>query len=390
MHPKNSKLELIKKKTIELALVSSVHGIPNIFRSKTNLMKIFWAVFYFTFTSIGIYTVILIVLNYLNFEKVTNIEIKYDKIIKFPAVTFSILKNQLIKYPLELVLNRCLFNNAACNENDFDVIQDKFGYVSYRFKPKNVTLTGAGQGLKVNMDTSKIKEMKNIKYLGLRIIIHNHNNDPEFYTGGSNKNINIPNGFYTDINIRRIFVEKLGQPYNDCLKDVKSIESFDSDLYRYVLQSTAYAYRQKDCVNLCLGREYYKFLNTTSNKIDHLFNSLNEMNYTLSSEFYKIYDTLVSNVCLPLCPLECDSMDYDLSLSMMKFLNNNNESMTGFNAYYYDSTYTFISELEKFGCLDLISGIGGNMGLFIGASFLSFVEFIEYLVEIFFILFYKK
>lgn len=43
----------------------------------------------------------------------------------------------------------------------------------------------------------------------------------------------------------------------------------------------------------------------------------------------------------------------NISLSMMKF-SNNNENLIGFNAYYYDSTLTFISELEKFNFLDLI------------------------------------
>ena len=37
--------------------------------------------------------------------------------------------------------------------------------------------------------------------------------------------------------------------------------------------------------------------------------------------------------------------------------------------------------------LDLISNIGGNLGLFIGISFLSFAELIELLVEIIYIIF---
>jgi hypothetical protein len=382
---KYSKLELIKKKTLELALVSSAHGVPNIFRTNKFVMKIVWAFLFIIFSAISFYTVALVISNYLNLEKVTKIEIKYEKNIQFPAITFSILKDQQIKYLLKIVMSRCVFDNIVCTENDFAVIQDRFGYVSYKFKPRNLSLTGASHGLKININTSTINETTNTKYLGLRIIVHSHNNDPEFYSGGSDKNIDIPTGFFSNIVIRRTFAEKLGQPYNDCLKDVKSLESFNSDLYRYILQSTEFAYCQKDCLQLCLGREYYKFLNVTK-KIDYFLNSLREMNNMLSNEFFKIYDALISNVCLPLCPLECDSMNYDMSLSMMKFTNNN-ENLIGFNAYYYDSTLTFISELEKFNFLDLISSIGGNLGLFIGVSFLSFAEFIEYLVEIYFILF---
>ena len=92
---------------------------------------------------------------------------------------------------------------------------------------------------------------------------------------------------------------------------------------------------------------------------------------------------------IPQCPLECDSVTYELSLSSMKF-SDGNENITGFNAYYADSTYTTITELAKQEFLDLISNIGGNLGLFIGISFLSFAEIFELLFEIVFILSQKK
>jgi hypothetical protein len=70
----------------------------------------------------------------------------------------------------------------------------------------------------------------------------------------------------------------------------------------------------------------------------------------------------------------------------MKF-SDGDENITGFNVYYADSTYTTITELAKQEFLDLISNIGGNLGLFIGISFLSFAEIFELLFEIVFILF---
>jgi amiloride-sensitive sodium channel subunit alpha/amiloride-sensitive sodium channel subunit gamma len=53
---------------------------------------------------------------------------------------------------------------------------------------------------------------------------------------------------------------------------------------------------------------------------------------------------------------------------------------------YYDSLdYTSITESVKFSGSDLISNIGGTLGLFIGISVLSFVEIIEIIIEIFLI-----
>jgi hypothetical protein len=215
-------------------------------------------------------------------------------------------------------------------------------------------------------------------------------------------------GYLTNLVIKRVFNHKLGHPYSNCLEDVSLIDSYDSDLYRFILNNTKYAYRQKDCFNYCFGREYYKFNNIT-NKIDHVFNAIQDLNDLKSEEFYKMIDAIINNICnnlfsrfkidkiyfnnfyvkgIPQCPLECDSVTYELSLSSMKF-SDGNENITGFNAYYADSTYTTITELAKQEFLDLISNIGGNLGLFIGISFLSFAEIFELLFEIVFILFQK-
>ena len=43
--------------------------------------------------------------------------------------------------------------------------------------------------------------------------------------------------------------------------------------------------------------------------------------------------------------------------------------------------YISIEEIEKTSFLDLVSGIGGTLGLFIGMSFLSFFELFDVLIE---------
>lgn len=58
--------------------------------------------------------------------------------------------------------------------------------------------------------------------------------------------------------------------------------------------------------------------------------------------------------------------------------------------YYKDLKYTFISQQPKVELFDLISNIGGILGLFLGVSFLTCVEFFEILFEIIYVLFLKK
>lgn len=54
--------------------------------------------------------------------------------------------------------------------------------------------------------------------------------------------------------------------------------------------------------------------------------------------------------------------------------------------YYSDMKYTLIEEIEKTKFLDLVSGVGGTLGLFIGMSFLSFFEIFDVIIELAYVL----
>ena len=67
-----------------------------------------------------------------------------------------------------------------------------------------------------------------------------------------------------------------------------------------------------------------------------------------------------------------------------------NKHLAVLYVYYKDLKYTFISQQPKVELFDLISNIGGILGLFLGVSFLTCVEFFEILFEIIYVLFLKK
>lgn len=64
-------------------------------------------------------------------------------------------------------------------------------------------------------------------------------------------------------------------------------------------------------------------------------------------------------------------------------------NMVQIAVYYGDLGYQQYQELEKMSLGDLISGIGGTLGLFLGMSFLSFVEIFDVMLQIFFYLISK-
>ena len=89
--------------------------------------------------------------------------------------------------------------------------------------------------------------------------------------------------------------------------------------------------------------------------------------------------------------MECDSVKYETFYSFTKPDVNNSLNVkladyVSFGVYFDSLDYTLIDQMPKMNMLDLISNIGGNLGLFIGVSFLSFAEIIELIIEIFFIL----
>jgi hypothetical protein len=146
------------------------------------------------------------------------------------------------------------------------------------------------------------------------------------YLDSKRTGFNVAPGFLNEISVTRTFINKLGLPYNNCLKDVKSIDSFDSDIFKYMVHSTNYSYRQTDCIDYCLGRQIYKFMNIT-NKIDHWLDiNIQSLNVS-QAEFINIYLKIIQNGfdCYFECPEECDTIKYETSHTFTKSSSNINK-----------------------------------------------------------------
>jgi hypothetical protein len=96
--------------------------------------------------------------------------------------------------------------------------------------------------------------------------------------------------------------------------------------------------------------------------------------------------SFIDENCKARCPLECKITQFQITPSFSAFsfdnrLDNsvipNKMSLVKFHIFYESLTYTVITELQKVDPFVLISSIGGTFGLFLGASFLSFLEIFE-------------
>jgi hypothetical protein len=113
----------------------------------------------------------------------------------------------------------------------------------------------------------------------------------------------------------------------------------------------------------------------------------------------------INNVCYPLCPLKCFSTEYKTSISLNQFPSTiyaANLAEIGFfdsgfysadkfsqpieklilkvNIYFDSFTYTSTTEVASIDQITFISNIGGLFGLFWGATVLSFLELVEFVI----------
>ena len=119
--------------------------------------------------------------------------------------------------------------------------------------------------------------------------------------------------------------------------------------------------------------------------------SINEIK-NLTSLYQEFIKKGITQDCLIKCPKECESVYYERDiyygrLPSSQYLNINDIKISNYsdfvrnglilNIFYESLTYIHIQEVEKTSFIDLISNIGGTLGLFVGISVLSFIEVFE-------------
>lgn len=354
----------------------------------------------------------------------SNLEsLKYFTRVNVIASNLTDAEKQLFGPKLEDILLSCMYNLKPCNLNDFDWYYDAYFGNCFRFNAgknmngqiipdKVTTKAGKPNGLLLELfvgDPTQMSMFGTTK--GAHVNIHNKTQMPIFFDG-----VDVPTGRETNVVINRDFTSKISYPYSKCIDDI-----YSSDLlFPSLLKTLNYSYRQSDCFLLC----YQKYVIQKCGCYDPSVkiwltgmkpcSSLKDL-YCDINFFSKFFTQNVESICSQDCPLECESYIYhvytssadypttgyakylvDNKVLRSKFSSANITNMTyntikqnvvALNVYYDTISYKHFYELKKTSLLDLVANIGGTMGLFIGISFLSFVEIIDALIMIIITLF---
>ena len=319
--------------------------------------------------------------------------------------------------PLNGSLPMCFYNMVACNYQTFNWFYSSDFGNCYQFnapynmnqQPNEIINTikaGPKYGLGVLIFTGFTKSIDSLSFgTGAHIFIHNSTAAPNSISG-----VDISPGSYTNIAVTRSFSNQLPEPYNNCYEDLTTPDKFDSFYYRETLKS-GYAYRQVDCFKLVEQDSHIKNCMCA----DANMPTLNETRFCLTlwetfclyDNAKRIYQQKLNSGWDKYCPLECQSQRYVFSTSTAEFpsdsmasimLNDTNllkgldylnqpktigsirSAYTYVNIYFDYTGYTLVTEAPAQELVDLLSSVGGTMGLYLGISFLSFVEAVELVI----------
>lgn len=163
----------------------------------------------------------------------------------------------------------------------------------------------------------------------------------------------------------------------------------------------------RTCNELCFQKNLISncsCYNTHYPSFDHPTACLNFAQINCQGQLYNKVFQQINSFCGHDCPEECESIQYSMSTSTVDFLTEsyvNNllqntfvaekypgidattlkKSLVSFDVYYEDLQYTEIIQSPQYTIIDLISSIGGSLGLLLGASLLSLVELVELCIK---------
>ena len=421
------------KKSIKSTLEnSSLHAVPNIVRTDYISIKILWFLCFILSAGGCSFFMSKSILEYSEWPVVTNIKIKHLTKVLFPIVTNC--NPNMYKSNSKMVID-CTFNWLKCShEDDFEEITDPIYGKCFRFN--------SGRSMNGSQIPLKYISGKGTPVLNSFELILTTGNDETFAFTGKNGlvffisdeavnsldeyGIELSSGYSHNIKLSKFRTIKQPKPYSQCLQDLNSLDSYDSEFYRKTIEKNSnLSYKYTNCRNMCLQ----KFLGNTCKFQTNMFGPsyYDNMSIVAPLDFsnpkkrkciIKILNTVANSTDSDYikncdCPLKCEtktytyvttSIDWPLR-SYYELLSSSepeyNQTFPTFSEqkekgmyvslFFDEMTETIIKEEPKYQLSELIANLGGLVGLFTGFSFLTFVELAEITAKVSFIFYeYKR
>jgi hypothetical protein len=372
----------IKREAIKCLESLTTHGLPNLTRTKYNLIKLMWLVLTITSAGLSVYFIIRTLSEYAEYNVTTEVRfIKSDEPLEFPTISickknrlstnysvkliknfdqsnynysfknlfqpnFSDFKSKLSlhllyskylfsgiemnereKYSLSMKdsLDICFFDNQTCNFTDFEwFFNSKYGNC-YKFNANGLKKSyqaNEDNGLLIGLRLKNPPEIENLGLeKGLLVSIDSKNIDT--YSDFDNL-IKISTGFETSIKIEKSLFRKYPKPYSNCdflNGSIKSLKQEQIELYNEIIEANL-SYSHSLCVVYCRQRYYTKYLPCKFKSSSLLVANVNYCPPSFDSS-YIFNETNIrpnaTNECYKICPMECEAIKYDTVIFTTKY-----------------------------------------------------------------------
>ena len=323
---------------------------------------------------------------------------------------FSEYQRKQLGHSLEEILSYCKFNGENCSANDFDWTYDSYignCFVFNSNKSRNSNMVGFLFGLRLILFSNYHENLTLLNsYIGgSGLVIRVENNS--YLSNNEMNGVQIQSGTYTNVEITRSFKYILPKPFSNCEIDMTNPLGFNSIFYN-IIKNSSYLYTQDLCLTQCLQyRVIEKCLCSDNFKLS-LFTRAKSCQTRQEINCMNKNGREYTQFCYDSCPLECHHLEYKTTLTSVNLIGdyyldmikeNENlsrnfhkksvdtnlarESFVRLNIYYDSLSYTHSSETRKMDIFNLVSYVGGILGLFLGINAFSLCELVEMFIEMF-------
>ncbi|RNA38783.1 acid-sensing ion channel 1-like [Brachionus plicatilis] len=353
------------QKLKEIVESSSMHGIPNVIRTKSTVIRIFWILIILSFFSYSTYSVVLIIIKYFQYNVIVRMKIVESYNSEFPAVTFcninpfdftieenfkmvSLLLNESFLYrndlkskicnsqmtgmlnnalpnlkgfTLEKLLVSCQFDEKPCDPNNFFPQRTFYYRNCYSFNYgknstgqsipiQNAKRTGIINGLTLKLFIGAPEYQPCWEHrFGALIVVHNQTSPPVFAQEG----LFVQPGAETNFVLNKVTINKMVSPYSNCVANISNRNELDSVWYRNAFDFSG-RYTQKWCILNCSVSKVMEENIPICEALD-LASSLERAlclnNLQNVTNFY--------GLCSHECPIECDYSYFNIFTSASSF-----------------------------------------------------------------------
>ena len=303
-------------------------------------------------------------------------------------------------------MDECFFGiSHACNSStDYEEVLVFLRSYCYRFNPKGKLKQkrpGSVYGFSIVLflNTSDMIPYSFIKNGDAVEVIIQHHAEHPFIDSGT---VLVPTGHLSQIQIQKMEIERMESPYpSNCTYGKTHKLVFPGEYTATNCLESCFATKS---LEICKGVEFYahaylpeetkKELLKTQDGIwclDELYRNLSNSNFNechcnlpcVETHFQKFvsYSKWPATVELPLYKRRfTKALNLNSSQVTDDFVRNNFMKL---NIFFADMTYKVMKEEQKYTFEGLISDIGGQMGIWIGASMFSIIELIVIIGQLF-------